>query len=497
MNRTERDYQTRCIEAVKAAFLQGLTGVAVEIFTGGGKGYIIARIAELVRQKGGRCLVLVNRDNLVDQLFESVANQGLFPSREQGAHHATPLSDMVVASVQTLQGKRLLKWPKNQFKLIIVDEAHFSAAATFGAVLNHFTEGKVFHTFFTATLERHDKKPLWKGIQKKVFSMPLTEGIAEGWLVPFVLKELPVPITITDRENTTKRWSDAEEEAVFSRDSYLPRLFTEAAAESYGHKALMFWPGCKASEEAAKAFRLDGIDSRHVDGYMSKTEIGEILEWFKSPGAKACHNADLLSYGYDNPSIDLVGIMRLSRSLPMLKQRIGRATRPFEANVDNYPTSELRRAAISASPKPTFKILDLMLQMGEAQSSFATCGELITSDKDEAEYIRKARKPGVQIDLNEMGELLRVKRSDDEKALTKLAQDAANAAEKLKLRGKEPYYGHILKRMRHNGKPASEPALRYLKRLGYTGPSHLTAQACFLITEEFKTHRAKRAFQLT
>ena len=50
---------------------------------------------------------------------------------------------------------------------------------------------------------------------------------------------------------------------------------------------------------------------------MAKNKIAEILEWFAAPGAKTLHNADLLSYGYDNPSIDCVGIMRLSRSLPM------------------------------------------------------------------------------------------------------------------------------------------------------------------------------------
>lgn len=465
MKRTPRDYQSRCITAIRDAFKAGKKGVCAELFTGAGKAFILASIAEMVRAKNGRVLCLVNRDNLCQQLFQSLCDQGLHPTMERGADKASPMSDLVVGSIQTMQGDRLKKWGPNHFKMVITDEVHFGAAKTFKATLSHFASA--FHLGITATIERHDKKGLWEGYQDVVFSMPLTEGIEEGWLVPLTFKELPVPITITDRENTAKKWNEAEEEAVFSRDSYLPRLFAEAAKEAQGRKALMFWPGCKASEEATIAFSAAGIESRHVDGYMAKTLIAEILEWFAAPGAKTLHNADLLSYGYDNPSIDCIGIMRLSRSVPMLKQRIGRGTRTFQADVDSYPTRELRKASIASSPKSSCLILDLMLQLGEAQSSFATSGELITADKEEAEYIRKERKAGVQIDLEEMKKLAKAHSVDKQKQLDALAEAAANAAERRKETAHgSVYIEDIRKLYKPEHKPASHAFLKYVSRMG-------------------------------
>jgi superfamily II DNA or RNA helicase len=492
--RQPRDYQQRAIDAVRDAFKAGKRGVIIEAFTGAGKAFIIAHIAELVREKKGRILVLVNRDNLCEQLFESLRQQGLFPSMERGQDKASPMSEIVVGSIQTMQGDRLKKWNAEHWRMVITDEVHFGAAKTFRATLDYFRSA--FHLGVTATVERHDKKGLWDGYEDIVFSMPLTAGIDEGWLVPLTFLELPVPITISDKDNSKKVFGEKEEEDVFSRDSYLPRLFAEASIHCGTKKALMFWPGCKASEAAALAFAEKGIESKHVDGYMSKSNIAEILEWFKTQGIKTLHNADLLSYGYDNPSIDCVGIMRLSRSLPMLKQRIGRGTRTFGADVDALPTSELRRASIAASPKPSCMILDLMLQLGEAQSSFASVGQLVTENKEEADYVRvKRNSAGIPIDLEGLRNLVKAKKSDDEKSLTKLAEDAANAAERKKLANGLPYYQHIINKFTHGKNRASDAQMRFLGKLGYTGPKDLSSQQAHLIIDLFQNHKKK--LQLT
>ncbi len=195
------------------------------------------------------------------------------------------------------------------------------------------------------------------------------------------------------------------------------------------------------------------------------------------------------SYGYDNPSIDCIGIMRLSRSIPMLLQRIGRGTRTYNANVDGLATAEERKASIAASVKPSTLVLDLMLQLGDAQSSFATCGQLITGDKEEAEYVRKHRKTGVSIDLDEMRDLIKVKKSDDEKALTKLAEDAANAAERGKIKNGLPYYQHILKHYTFGKKSASEAQMKYLKVLRYDGPQVISALQASRLIDLFVTHK--------
>ena len=463
MKREARNYQTECREAVKAAFARGLKGVAVELSTGLGKGFIIADIVRMVREKGGRVLVLVNRDNLVNQLSASIAEQGIIPVIERGMDNASPMSDCVVGSIQTLQKNRLLKWNRNHFRLVLTDEAHGAAAKTFRNVLDYFESA--YHIFLSATIERHDKKGLWDGVTEIVYSMPLQKGIEEGWLVPFQFEELPVPITIDDKLATKKMFTEEDESAVFSAGNYLPRLFAEAATRVVGRKALMFWPNCDASKEATKHFQEQGLDAKHVDGYESKSEIATILDWFKEPGPKVLSNADLLSVGYDCPPIDCVGIMRLSRSIPMLKQRLGRGTRPL-CDVDSCSNAEERRSLIAASPKPSVLVLDLMLQLGEVQNKFADATQLITEDSEEKKFLREEiSKAGRPLNMEELKDKLRVKKETDrEKQLAKLAEDAANAAERKRNRSSF-YVGDILRNYNPAHKPASDKFVRFVERL--------------------------------
>lgn len=489
--RAPRDYQLDAIKAVKDAFLAGKKGVTIEAATGLGKGLIIASIAKAVLEKGGRVLVAVNRDNLVTQLVEGMYEQGLFPSVERGVDKASPMANCVVASIQTAQGKRLQKWNPEHFKLVITDEVHGSASKTFKQTLGHFKS--TYHLGVTATLERHDKAGLFSGYEENVWSMPLDKGISEGWLVPLDIEQLPVPIVIDDQLATKKVFTEEDEANVFRADTYLPRLFHEAAIRSRSHKSLFFWANCDSSKEAAAAFVANGIDARHSDGYMSKTELEENLAWFKEPGPKALMNADLYSVGFDAPFITLVGIMRISRSIPMLKQRLGRGTRPL-CVVDGLQDAETRRMAIAMSTKPTCKVLDLCLQIGEdVKSKFATPTALITDDPEEQKWLEKERKKGSgSFTMEELATKLRVKRTTDRDAqLAKQAEMAANAAEKHRNKT-EVYIADILNTS-DDSEEASPKQRGFLRHLGMADAykTKLTKRQASRIIGRYQTHSKK------
>ncbi len=267
-------------------------------------------------------------------------------------------------------------------------------------------------------------------------------------------------------------FTQKDQDSVFDANDYLPRLFSEASSRVHDKKSLFFWPNCDSSKEADKYFGLNGIESRHIDGYMPDSLIEEILRWHKMPGYKALHCADLLSYGHDDKGIDCVGVMRLSRSLPMLMQRLGRGTRP-DCEVDRYKNAESRKMAISESSKPNCKVLDLMIQLGDVKNKFAESTSLISEDDSEREFIRdEMRKSGKPISMAELEGKLKAKReTDKEKQLAKLAEDAANAA--LKRPKRNVYFWDIVNAF-HVGPPASSKQMGYLGYLGYNGPKDLT-----------------------
>lgn len=488
-----RPYQLDCINAILRAYGAGKMGVVIEAFTGFGKGVVIAMLSKIVREQGGRVLILVNRDNLCNQLHASVREQGLFPVMERGQDKASPMSDCVIGSIQTMQGNRLKKWRPDWFQLVITDEAHGAAADTFLEVLNYFAPAK--HLGLSATIERHDKAGLWKGYEECVFTMTLSEGINEGWLVPFEFEEIPVAIAIEEKLSKKKMWTEADEIGVFNKDEVLPVLFEESAIRSVDNHGLLFWPNCKTSEEAANVFRSHGIDSRHVDGYMKDPDILEILEWFATPGPKTLHNADLLSVGYDNPLIDLIGIMRLSRSIPTLKQRLGRGTRPV-APVDKYNTAELRRLAIDESSKPKCKVLDLMLQLGDGiQNTFATPSALITSNSRERAYVQEQMRKG-KFSMEELATKLRSAKSqmDKDEALAKVAEDTLNSLKKNRNESDGPYVGDIFIRLPKTSKSEGVTKSQYgmLQHLGCKIPREdITKLQASQLINRFKRHNER------
>jgi len=280
--------------------------------------------------------------------------------------------------------------------------------------------------------------------------------------------ELPVPITISDQQAAQKRWGENEEGELFSTNNYLPRLFAESSKYLPHRKSLLFWPNCTSSMEATKHYQSLGFQARHIEGEggpakMTKKQIQEVLEWFKEPGERVLSNCELLSTGFDQPDIDQVGIMRVIRSIPLIKQMVGRGTRTA-CVVDGLSDADARKAAIAASKKPKLRVLDLMIQLSSIEHTFADVTALITEDKAEREFIREQqRQAGRQLSIEEIESKLKAKRETDrDAALAKLAEDAANAARKAQQQ-RTIFVGDILAAFNPAHKPATPGARKELE----------------------------------
>lgn len=346
--RAPRPYQLSQFDSVRAAFKEGKRHVIVESPTGTGKTVSFVLMSKMVVAKKKRVLILVNRNVLVEQTLAELRENDLFAAREQAEERASLTAEVVVGSIQSLDGKWLARWPKDHFGLVILDECHGSGAASFKRILDHFESA--YHCGFTATPERHDKKGLWKGYSDIVFSMSLKEAIDDGWLCGFEFVDLDCPVTLDLK--LAKHASFSETEEVFDSAKYLPRLADCAMSESAGRKGLFFLPNCRVSNQFTEMLKARGMKAEHIDSsYMPAARTEELLRWFKGEKEAILCNSDLLSVGFNQPDIDLVGLFRPIASTPMYKQRLGRGTRPV-ARIDDYATADERKAAIAASAKP-------------------------------------------------------------------------------------------------------------------------------------------------
>ncbi len=508
--RTPRPYQQACFNAGREAFKSGLRHIIFVLATGLGKTVIFVLIALMTRAKGGRVLILVNRDVLTQQAASELRENGLHPVIECGQDKASPLADLVVGSIQTMaSGKRIEKWNRDHFRMVICDECHGSSAATFVKVLDYFESA--FHVGVTATPNRHDKKGLWSGYEKIVFEMPLKErtadgitvpgGIEEGWLCDLVFKPAPVPITLTEKTAKCRSINEDDEAGDYGIGPYLEEIIEKSTPEYIGQKVLNFFPNCTSSRESAEAYKRAGINARHVEGAggpagMTPKQVDEILEWFKGEKEGMLCNAQLLGVGYNQPDINVIGLTRLIKSETTYLQYIGRGTRTV-ANIDQWADGSAldRKCAIQFSAKPFCKVVDLLIQ--NEDHNLCEPATLITDDKEEREYIRSARKGGCQIDLATVDDMIRAKRKTDrEKAMAQMTDAIANASLKAgRARDKDkqygPYLGHILEKPVGDGwKPASQKQIDYLQRLGFNGIAPSGWHAKRLI-DAYLAHRAK------
>lgn len=486
-----RDYQIECHHAIRAAYSRGLRRVLCELATGSGKTIIFSMSADMARKKGGRTLILCNRDNLVKQAAEKYRKvTGDWPSVEKAEEKGSRSANVVIASIQTLQdgerNKRLSGWAKDHFTVVITDEVHGAAAKQFRNVLTHFSEA--FHVGFSATIERADGQGVGWFYEEICFVRGIYDLIEAGWLVPLEFQKIPVTVTLDQKTATKKHLTEAEEE--FALAPYVVRLVEVLGEMIRDSKSLVFFPKCDASQAASQLLRGIGLDAKHVDStYMADWDKDDVLRWFSTVPQGCLTNAQLLTTGYDQPDINTIAILRLIKSTPLWTQIVGRGTRPI-ANVDSFNTAEARKQAIAESAKPLCRVLDLLIQGDAHNIAQPSC--LISTLKSEQDAVAKAagnfQKP---ISLNGMKAALDQVKIDANEALRKVAEAAANAAERTRHKFNGPFVGHIVKTVAKPGwKPASPAQLNYLSKLGYHGecPSGYHASR---IIDAYKNHNAK------
>jgi len=146
-----RDYQRHRVDQIRT-LLGTFRSSLLTLHTGGGK---TRTAATIVKHWPGRVLWCAHRDFLCNQArVELAALTREYIDLEKANWHAGD-ARVIVASVQTLQGERLKRKPRDTFSLIVMDEGHHGTSKSWRAIPEHFESAKVL--YLTATPKRADK----------------------------------------------------------------------------------------------------------------------------------------------------------------------------------------------------------------------------------------------------------------------------------------------------------------------------------------------------
>jgi len=284
-------------------------------------------------QNGLKSLVLVNRDELVQQTVEKLERVGVHPGVVKAAKNEWT-KDVVVASIQSLsQESRLSEIPPNYFAVVITDECHYANAPSYQRVLWHFDEA--WHLGVTATPFRANNRTLapagWDSI---AYTYSVKRAIVDGYLCPLRFEQVSTDVSLASvkisRSYVTgsSDWGDPELERVINTPERNDTIVTAAMRTLQDRRVLAFCAGVDHAVDLANSFRRRGIEAFAVYGQMPEAHRRKVLAAHQQGRFPVLTNCNVLTHGYDDPAINAVIIARPTQSKVLYLQEIGRGLRP-------------------------------------------------------------------------------------------------------------------------------------------------------------------------
>lgn len=266
--------------------------------------------------------------------------------------HDCDRSHIVLANVQQLAGSAdrwLSQFATDYFDLIIVDEGHHSAAASWQSVFDHFPSAKIIH--LTATPFRSDNKEISGAvIYRYSFKRAMIRGFIKQLQARYVAPdEIYFTYQGDVRHHTLEEVMQLKEEEWFSRgvaaspecnkhivDASLERL--ERLRESGTRHQLI---AAAMSIDHARAIRSlyseRGYESAVIHSQMSEDEQAEVFQNLRSGILDCIVQVQMLGEGFDHPRLSVAAIFRPFRSLGPYIQFVGRIMRVIVQNDPRHP----------------------------------------------------------------------------------------------------------------------------------------------------------------
>lgn len=331
-----RDYQQKCIDAIEAAEREGCREQLIVKPTAAGK---TVTFAHLIARRGGRAIILVHRDELIQQSKDKLRR--VMPQAQIGIVRGEANQhncQIVIASMQTLARERRLKKLKPDFDTIICDEAHISRAESLDRTLAYLKQSNPLLTGWTATPYRLDGKPLCRDerrakgnepFARRVFELSIADGVEGGWLCEPTGKLVHIRGLDLSGIATTRGDLDAEQLEIAMKaanwQEWVGRAMLEHAA---GRQSIVFVPPrVQMAQELATHLTAIGIPAVAVTGKTDVVARRRIYERFRARELAAMVSVDVLTTGFDESSVDCIVMARATKSKTLYVQAVGRGLR--------------------------------------------------------------------------------------------------------------------------------------------------------------------------
>lgn len=300
--------------------------------TGTGKTYLSAFDVQRFNPK--KLLFVVHRLNIAKKaletfhtLFKGTKTLGLYSGDKRDLN-----ADFIFSTVQTISREdHLLKFSKEEFDYIIIDESHRSGAESYLRLINHFNPK--FLLGMTATPERTDGNDIFSLFDHNIaYEIRLNKAMEEGMLCQFHY------YGITDIKVNNETLENTKDFNLLSTDERVNKIIDNA--KFYGSdngitRGLVF---CSRNEEAkmlSVKFNKRGFKTVALSGSNSEEERTEAISKIESDDINSkldyIFTVDIFNEGIDIPKINQILMIRPTESAIIFVQQLGRGLRKFNS----------------------------------------------------------------------------------------------------------------------------------------------------------------------
>lgn len=330
-----RTYQVAGVQRLRQAFRQHRTVLCV-LPTGGGKTVVAAWLVDSAVAMGKRVLFLAHRTELIEQASAKLHEFGVAHGVIKSGHPRQDLARAVqVASVQTLV-RRLAKagtaaWLAS-FDLVVVDEAHHTAAGSYQQILDAYPRAKVLG--LTATPYRLDGAGLGDSYEHLEALATVPELIGGGFLVPTRTFAPPPPTALSAVHVRAGEFRVDEAAHVLDQVGPVQEIVDTWLRYAVGRVTVAFGCTVKHAARIAHAFTARGIPAAAIDGDSHPAVRDQALQDLASGRLQVLANCSLLTEGWDLPACAAVILARPTKSRSLWRQMVGRGMRSAPNKAD-------------------------------------------------------------------------------------------------------------------------------------------------------------------
>lgn len=368
-----RDYQNGINTKIREKIKSRNKHILVQLPTGGGKTVIFSYIALNAAKKGNKVLIITDREELLSQAGATIRKFDLHPSFiKAGSKFIDRRKNIYIAMSQTLRNRiGIQEWRDfilNEIEIVIIDEAHIQE-------FNYLFEDGILDTKlvlgFTATPSRSGKmRQLGLDYEVLIRGAEPKDLIKLGYLLNCDLYEAESPDMAGVKINTLN--NDYSEQSMFERfdkPTLYKGLINNYREKADGKRMIVFCcnieHAIKTTVELSNAGYRAKFVSSEVGKPVSKNSMTEaelavynekqrkydyflkyytdysgprkqVIQQFKQGEFEIIVNVDILTKGFDDPSVEVVAVYRATTSMTLWLQMLGRGSRTYDENKTHF-----------------------------------------------------------------------------------------------------------------------------------------------------------------